>query len=132
MTQSPQELSPELLELLEAKLDTFEKLELALALRAAGKAETLTELALELQVGREVLRRVAETVITTGIIEACDEDSLRLRSGPWNPLLDEAAAAYAADPRKLMRLYTRIAMQKIRGLSARTFADAFLLKKKDS
>ena len=125
------DISAELHALLEAKLDTFEKFELVMALHAAGRPETLTELAVQLQVGREALRRVADAIVSDGIIAAFDKDLLRLQSGPWDPLLDEAAKSYVADPRTLMRVFTRINMQKIRGLSARTFADAFLFRKKD-
>lgn len=124
------EISPELHELLDNKLDTFEKLELVLALRAAGKPLLLSDLALELQVGHDALRRVADGVAASGVI-LLDDDIVGLRSGSWDPLIEEAAKVYATEQKKLMRVFTRIAMERIRGRAARTFADAFRLKKGD-
>ncbi len=122
--------SPALLALLDAKLDTYEKLELVLTLRAAGTAMTLADLAVQLQVGREALRRVANEVAASAIIDAREGDLLRLRPGHWDPLMDEAAQILANDPSKLMRALTRIAMERIRGMAARSFADAFRIRKK--
>ena len=124
------EPSTELLVLLDAKLDTFEKLELVLALRDAGTPMTLAEMALHLQVGREALRRVADEVASSGMIDASHDDVLHLRHGHWDPLLDEAAHCFANEPSKLMRALTRIAMARIRGMAARTFADAFRIRRK--
>jgi hypothetical protein len=124
------ELAPELYELLDEKLDSFEKLELVVALRSSGREMTLAELALQLQVGREALRRVAEEVVSSGMIDMTEDDVLRLRPGRWDSLIDQAAHVTAHEPSKLMRAFTRIAMARIRGMAARTFADAFRIRKK--
>ena len=123
-------LSPELHALLEGTLDTLEKLEVVLVLRAAGTELSLAELAVQLQVGKEVLRRVVDSVATSGIIEANDRDILRILPGSWDPQIEEAARIYTDDPQTLMRTFTRIAMEQIRGRAARTFADAFRIRKK--
>ena len=123
-------LSPQLQALLDEMLDTLEKLEVVLVLRAAGGTLSLTELALELQVGPDALRRVVDGVAAAGILEAGENDILRLRSGDWEPYLAEAADIFANDPQTLMRTFTRIAMERIRGRAARTFADAFRIRKK--
>jgi hypothetical protein len=123
-------LSPELQELLHSKLDSFEKLEVVLTLRAAGRPLSLNEVALELQVGTEALLRVVEGVIQAGIVARQDDEHFALRSGPWDVLVDEAAHLHQHQPKLLMRAFTRIAMERIRGMSARTFADAFRLRKK--
>ena len=123
-------LSPELQELLDRTLHTLEKLEVVLALRAAKKPLSTADLAVELQVGEEVLRRVVDSVVASGILETTEGDILRLRSGSWDPQLEEAARVYADDPQTLMRAFTRIAMERIRGRAARTFADAFRIRKK--
>ena len=122
--------TPELYALLDEHLDTFEKLELVLALRSAGTEMSLPDLAVQLQVGPEVLRRVASQVVTTGIIESTSEDVFRARSHAWEREIEEAAHIFATDPTKLMRAFTRIAMGRIRGMAARTFADAFRVRKK--
>jgi hypothetical protein len=123
-------LSPELHALLSTSLDTFEKLELVLALRSAGAPLTVAELALQLQVGSEALRRVVDEVVATEILEAVENDRVHLRSGTWDPLIEEAASLYTSEPSTLMRIFTRIGFQRIRGMAARTFADAFRIRKK--
>jgi predicted transcriptional regulator len=123
-------LSPELHALLESKLDTFEKLEVVLTLRAAGRPMSLNEVAHELQVGPEALQRVTDSVVASGIIVRSEDDLFALRSGPWDVLVDEAARLHQRQPQQLMRALTRIAMERIRGMSARTFADAFRIRKK--
>ncbi len=122
-------LSPQLHALLEAKLDSFEKLEVVLTLRAAGRPMSLTELARELQVGTEALQRVVDGVVASGIV-ASDDDLFALRSGSWDVLVEEAAHLHQHHPQQLMRAFTRIGMEKIRGMAARSFADAFRLRKK--
>lgn len=124
------EPSSELHALLDEKLDTFEKLELVLALHTAGKPLTVAELAFQLQVGREVLRRVADEIIASGVIEMVDDDAVRLKPGSWDPHIAEAADIYTTEPTKLMKILSRIAMAKLRGMAARTFADAFRIRRK--
>jgi hypothetical protein len=115
--------------LLDRKLDTFEKLELVLVLRAAGKPLTMSELALQLQVGRDVLRRVAEEVAATGVVELMDDDAVRFNAGTWEGEIAEAANLYATEPTTLIKVLSRISMERIRSLAARTFADAFRIRK---
>ncbi len=91
---------------------------------------TLADLATQLQVGREALRRVADEVVRSGMIDVNHEDVFRYRPGEWDPLMDEAAHMFAKEPSKLLRALTRIAMERIRGMAARTFADAFRIRKK--
>jgi hypothetical protein len=123
-------LSPALHALLESKLDTFEKLEVVLTLRAAGRPLSLSEVAHELQVGTEALQRVMDSVVAFGIIARSDDDLFALCSGSWDDLVDEAAQLHQRQPQYLMRAFTRIGMERIRGMSARTFADAFRIRKK--
>ena len=91
----------------------------------------LADLARRLQIGDEVFRRVASEVARDGLIEISDDDvaGLRVRDDEA-AVLDEAAMLYAADPTKMVRLLSAIAFDRIRSLSARTFADAFRLRKR--
>lgn len=123
-------LTPELNALLEGKLDTFEKLEVVLTLRASGQPLSLEDLAHELQVGAEALQRVTDSVVASGIVARSDDGFFALRSGWWDTLVDEAARLHQRQPQLLMRAFTRVAMERIRGMSARAFADAFRLRKK--
>lgn len=123
-------LSPELYDFLYENLDTFEKLELVLVLRSAEKPLSVAEIALQLQVGPEALRRVVVEVAATGIVGWVDDESVRLSSGDWGPLIEEAAALYASEPSVLVKCFTRIGLQRMRGMAARAFADAFRIRKK--
>jgi hypothetical protein len=77
-----------------------------------------------------VLQRVADSVVDTGIVARRDGELFALRSGTWDLPIEEAARLHANQPQLLMRALTRIAMERIRGMSARTFADAFRIRKK--
>jgi DNA-binding GntR family transcriptional regulator len=127
---SPSPPTIRLLALLDAKLDTFEKLEVVLALHAAGSPLTMTELAVELQVGRDVLRRVAEDVADSGLVEMVEGDAVRMLPTSHDAEIAEAAAIYLVDRSVLLHELSRIAMDRIRGLAARTFADAFRIRRK--
>ena len=123
--------SDALVELLGNKLDSFEKLELVLVLRESGRPMPLVDVARRLQIGDEVFRRVAADVAEAGLIEISADDVavLRVVDGEAE-ILGEAARLYAADPTKMVRLLSTIAFDRIRSLSARTFADAFRLRKR--
>jgi hypothetical protein len=125
------ELSPDLYELLADKLDSLEKLEIVLTLRAAARPISTADVATQLQVGHDALRPVIDHVVASGMAQMSDR-GLVYRPGTWDPVLDEAAQVYANDPTKLMRAFTQIAMHRLRGMAARNFADAFRIRKKGS
>ncbi|MBA3502001.1 MAG: hypothetical protein M4D80_20130 [Myxococcota bacterium] len=120
--------SPALRRLLETKLDTYEKLELVVVLsKRAGMEAPLEELARELQVGDDVMKRLADELARTGLVEITGEQ-VRLVGEPGDlATIDEGAAL---EPRKVISLLSSIALDRIRGMAARSFADAFTLRKK--
>jgi hypothetical protein len=123
--------SPALRRLLESKLDTLEKLELVLMLREAPTP--LREAARHLQVGEEVLRRVVDEVARTRMVEIVGtNDQLGLRASDDElEAIEEAAQIYREDRPRMSALLSAIAFDRIRSMAARSFADAFRLKKKD-
>lgn len=124
--------SPALRRLLETKLDTFEKLELALVLRAAADPMPLVDAARELQVGPDVLRRVALDVQRGRLLQVLEDDRLRLTPTDGElEALAQGAELYARDRSALFELMTAVAMNRLRSMAARTFADAFRLRKKE-
>lgn len=126
--QSP---SPALLRLLDRKLDTLEKLELVLMLRDAPGPLTLQHVAVELQVGHEVLRRLVDEVARTGLIEWMADDELRLQAEPDElETIDEAARILGEDRTRMSTLFSTLAIERIRTMAARTFAEAFKIRKK--
>jgi hypothetical protein len=123
--------SPGLRRLLETKLDTYEKLELVVVLsRRDGATATLGDLARELQVGDDVLKRLATDLSRSGLV-AIQKDLLQLAATPAElPVIEEGAQLYQSDRGKVISLMSTIAMDRIRGMAARSFADAFTLRKK--
>lgn len=123
-------VTPELQAFLETRLNTLEKLELALALRDPEHDVTVAGLARALQIGHDVLLQLANEVARTKLV-VVEDGSVRLLASPEErALLDEAAALYENDRRFVMRLMSKIAMDQIRQMAARSFADAFDLRKK--
>ncbi|HEY5935421.1 MAG TPA: hypothetical protein VIU61_12315, partial [Kofleriaceae bacterium] len=91
---------------------------------------TVAGLARELQIGHDVLLQLANEVARTKLV-AVEDGSVKLLASPEErALLDEAAALYEQDRRFVMRLMSKIAMDQIRRMAARSFADAFDLRKK--
>ena len=124
--------SPRLRRLLETKLDTYEKLELVVVLsRLEGSTGTVNDLARELQVGQDVLRRLANDLSRTGLVDVDPDDKVKLVATPAElETIAEGAQFYESSPRKVISLLSAIAMDRIRGMAARSFADAFTLRKK--
>ena len=130
-TEDPQP-SPGLRRLLESKLDTYEKLELVVVLsRRDGSSGTVAELARQLQVGHDVLKRLATDLSRSGLVELDPDDKVKLVASPEElAVIAEGAQFYDSSPRKVISLLSAIAMDRIRGMAARSFADAFTLRKK--
>lgn len=129
LSSADRQPSPGLYRLLERKLDTYEKLEVVVLL-SRGPDALVPDLARELQIGEDVLRRVAADLARTGLVEV-EDDRLRLTASAEElPFVKEGAELYASDRGKVISLLSAIAMDRIRSLAARSFADAFTLRKK--
>jgi hypothetical protein len=106
-------LSPGLRQLLATKLDTFEKVELVAVLAQRERnADTIDGLARELQVGRDVLERLAVDVAKTGLVLVTG-DAVRLVASPEE--LATIAEARQVEPRKLVSVLSSIALDRVRG-----------------
>jgi hypothetical protein len=114
--------------LLETKLDTYDKLELVVLLsKRAEMQASMAELERELQVGHDVLKRLAGEIARTRLLEITDEQ-VRLVATPDE--LEAIAEGAGLEPRKVISLLSSIALDRLRGMAARAFADAFTLRKK--
>lgn len=123
--------SQALRQLLETKLDTFEKIELVLLLRGASASVAVAELARQLQVGEDVLRRLANDLARTRLVAIDSSDSVRITASDAElEVIEEASELYKRDRSHVIMLLSAIAMDRIRGMSARSFADAFTIRKK--
>lgn len=109
---SPDEPSPGLRRLLETKLDTVEKVELAAILaKHEHHQETIASLARELQVGHDVLERLAIDLARTGVVEVAGEGVRLVASGEDLALIAEATRLAAP---KLVRVLSALALDRVR------------------
>jgi hypothetical protein len=119
---------PEVLGLLESSLGSFEKLELI----RAGAAVPLADLRAALQLDADSMREVIEDLVSAQLIEVSGAPEFRVQLGPRAQQDDfrSLMALYAEDRVAVMATLASSAMRRIRSMAARTFADAFVLKRK--
>jgi hypothetical protein len=117
--------------LLDVMLNSFEKLEITIALhRTPSHALSVFELSTKLKLSSNVVDRGLEELVRAGAVQLVDEVA-RLALDPKDiPAMDEIAAIYDDDRLLVVRTLTEISMDKIRGMAARAFADAFQLRRK--
>jgi hypothetical protein len=125
-------LTTELLRLLDEVLDSVEKVEIAWYLTEAGTPLPAPELQARAQLDGETMRAAMADLARDRVIA--------MRGGPV-PTVQLAARARRPDFEALMRLYAAdrpvvmaalasISMSRIRSMAARTFGEAFVLRKK--
>lgn len=130
----PIDPSPALRRMLEKRLDSYEKLELVLALVETPSRElSIEQLARELQIGTDVLRRLVAALVTAGLVAYADPDGVKLAANATElEVIAEASRLYNDDRAQIVALFQSVALDRIRGMAARSFADAFKIgKKKD-
>lgn len=109
--------SSSLRRLLAIKLDTFEKLELVIMLREAAAPVPIAELGRELQIGEDVLRRVAADLVRTQLVTAVAPDSLQLAvEADEDAAIAEGAALLADDRDAVRALLSSTALDRIRAI----------------
>ena len=118
------ELSERVRGLLLGPIDSFEKLEIVIALHARGdppwtlEAPPLTS-----------LRRALDELLAAGIVAQQADGALRIAPGCDHAALDELAAAWSTERAAVLALISERALQRIRASAARAFADAFALRR---
>jgi hypothetical protein len=127
-------LSPAVRKLLEGPVDSFEKLELVLALFRSttplGPADLRDTLQLSLDTVQRLLDELADSALIT--LEPSGDSTIARLVPKENDgaALNELARLYDDDRVLVVTTLSNIAMDRIRGMAARTFADAFQLRKK--
>lgn len=122
-------LDPEIRELLHDSLDTFEKLEVALALvRAPGQALSMAELVHTTKLAPEhVYRGVEELRVAKLVNDAGGLVRLVVTTeAPYRAL----AELHARDPSAIAVAMSELALDKIRGMAAHTFGEALVAARK--
>jgi hypothetical protein len=124
-------VSSQIRRLLVAPFDTFEKLELAAALwGAAAHTRSPAELAKQTQLPMDLVERGLAGLVAAKYVELAG--GLARLVIPKNDVADVQALIdlYDGDRILIVRVLSEISMDKIRGMAARAFADAFQLRKK--
>lgn len=116
---------------LETVLDTFEKLEVAAQLAARGPV-CLTELADRAQVSVEAANEVAVALVDVGVVEIVNASDTLLQLGSRAQRADfaELMHLYETDRVSVLSELCTLSIERIRGMAARTFAEAFVFKRK--
>jgi predicted transcriptional regulator len=128
--EHPLELPDRVRRLLLGPLDSFEKLEIVIALHARGD-KPLTLDALESRVGApaSVLTMALDELIAAGIVERRAGSASVISPGCDRTALDELAASWSTSRTSVLEVMTARAVERIRASAARAFADAFALRR---
>lgn len=124
-------LTAEHRELLEAELFSFERLELLHALRAAAGALSSRELEDTCRLDADTVASVLAELAATGLV-IFDQPGKRASLGAAAnaPTCESLLALYAQDRALVLAALAPISLRRIRSMAARTFSDAFILRKK--
>lgn len=117
--------------LLEDSLDTFEKLEIAVALwRATAHTRSARELATDTRLPIDTIERALGELVAAKFVELAGGLARLAIPAAQREHLGMLVELYEGDRILFVRLLSEISMTKIRGMAARAFADAFQLRKK--
>jgi len=124
--------------LLHEHIETYEQLEILLLLRRERYEEwTLAALAARLHVGEELVGSALERLKSGGlVVMTAAIPAPRFAYRPATPGLDATAGRldreYAERPVRIIQLMSANAIERVRTAALHTFADSFVLKKKDN
>ena len=125
-------ITPAMRELLERRIDSFEKFEVVRRLwLSRDEALPVATIADDLQLPSGELAHTLTELIGHGLVTRDGGDSYRAAvasrdSGTIQAMLE----LYARDPLSMLRILNELALRRLRGLTARKFSDAFVLSKK--
>ena len=123
--------------LLHEHIESYEQLEVLLLLRRERYEEWTAEaLAARLRVRGELVRSALEGLKASGLVVATGVAPSRFAYRPASSGVDAAAGRldreYAERPIRIIQLMSANAIDRVRTAALHTFADAFVLKKKDT
>lgn len=117
--------------LLTTQLDSFEKLEVVQALRAAGRAMSIEALESACRFPTQTVREALADLERGTIVEQADAGRLvLLGSGSKHPNFEALMQLYEEDRSRVMSVLSSLAMERIRTMAARAFSDAFVFRRK--
>jgi DNA-binding IclR family transcriptional regulator len=118
--------------LLDTHIESFEKLELLMFLRRApGASGTVGEVASAIGLGNDEVRTIAAQLMAAGLVTRSDGSiTLAPRSPEDRAALEELGRVYDDDKIVLVKVIAETAMDRLRNLAGRAFAEAFVIRKK--
>jgi len=123
--------SPAIRRLLTSPLDSFERLEIVVAMfKAPAHTSSVAELAKQCELSVDLTQRTVDDLTRVGFMEGAGGLTRLTVSSEDLAAIGELVAVYDDDRIVVVRTLSEISMDKIRGMAARTFADAFNLRKK--
>lgn len=124
-------LDPDARALLRTQLDSSEKLELLSALRSAGRPMSVAEIERACRLAAQTVREVLGSLTELSIIER-DEAGLHFHMAATVrlPAFETLMSVYEADRSVVLSTLSAHAMERIRDMAARTFAEAFVANKR--
>lgn len=132
------DLAADVRALLHEHIESYEQLEVLLLLRRERHdACTVTALAARLHLREELVAAALEALKAGGLVAATGAPpEVRFAYRPASSGIDAAAGRlereYAERPIRIIQLMSANAIDRVRTAALHTFADAFVLKKKDT
>jgi len=126
-------LSPGLLALIDDRVNSFDKLELVITLhRAPEMRASVRDLAAALNLDRDEIRVAAGELAAVRLvaIDAAGDVRLVLRTPADEAAIRELVSVYQTDKVALVQRIANSAMNRLRNLAGRAFAEAFVIRKK--
>ncbi len=120
-------------ELLTNRIDSFEKLELVIALHDAPRTSLSIEaLAAALKLSRATVRQAAKELHESALVDLTSNGDVQLLPPTKRELeaVAELARLYREDRITVVTALGEIAVDRIRNMASRVFADAFVIRKK--
>lgn len=117
--------------LLETELDSFEKLEIARLLCATQRPMSRAEISAAGALSQEVVDDALSSLKKARLVE-WDGSNGEVRLGPstTDPHFVRLMQLYGEDRASVMAVLSALVMQRLRSMTVRAFADAFLFRKK--
>lgn len=117
--------------LLTTQLDSFEKLEIVRALRASAHVVSTEALEVTCRFTSELIRETLNDLERARIIEReGGSGDVRLGTRSKAPEFEALMQLYEGDRSHVLSVLSSQAMERIRLMAARAFADAFLIRRK--
>jgi predicted ArsR family transcriptional regulator len=132
------DLAEDVRALLHEHIESYEQLEVLLLLRRERHEEcTVAALAARLHIREELVAAALEALETGGLVAVTGAaPEVRFAYRPASSGIDAAAGGlqreYAERPIRIIQLMSANAIDRVRTAALHTFADAFVLKKKDT